>query len=349
MSARLTLQTAMTRGASLGRFTSGAGAAVAATMLAATTPASAGAQLASPSPQCSVASPTQDACQKSVDLFNFMAPQLGAAIAGGNAVLGQGGTLGGLGHFSVGLRANVVRGAVPKLDNVNISTTGAQHTTFDVGGKFVPAPAAEVAIGLFKGIGLGMTNIGGVDLLVNAAYIPKVERDDFTVSPNGNGLKVGFGARVGILQESFVVPGVSISYLRRDLPTVDLTGRVDNDTIGVHNLTLKTEAWRLVASKQLFILGLAAGVGRDTYDASGRVFAVVPVLSIPQRSSATMSQKLTRTNFFGDVSLSLAMFKLVGEIGRTTGGDPVATFNSFRGHTAGEAYNYGSIGARIGF
>ena len=37
---------------------------------------------------------TQDACQKAVDLFQYMAPQLGTVIAGGNATLGQGGTLG---------------------------------------------------------------------------------------------------------------------------------------------------------------------------------------------------------------------------------------------------------------
>ena len=31
----------------------------------------------------------QDACQQAYDLFQFMAPQLGVAVAGGNATLGQ--------------------------------------------------------------------------------------------------------------------------------------------------------------------------------------------------------------------------------------------------------------------
>ena len=52
---------------------------------------------------------SQDACQKAIDLFQYMAPQLGAAITGGNATLGQGGSLGGLGHFSAGLRINAVQ------------------------------------------------------------------------------------------------------------------------------------------------------------------------------------------------------------------------------------------------
>ena len=42
----------------------------------------------------------QDACQQTYDLFTFLAPQLGISLAGGNATLGTGSTLGGIGHFS---------------------------------------------------------------------------------------------------------------------------------------------------------------------------------------------------------------------------------------------------------
>ncbi|MEO7103683.1 MAG: hypothetical protein ABI311_09895, partial [Gemmatimonadaceae bacterium] len=44
---------------------------------------------------------TQDVCQKTIDFFQFVAPQLGTIIAGGNATLGVGGTLGGPGHIYV--------------------------------------------------------------------------------------------------------------------------------------------------------------------------------------------------------------------------------------------------------
>src|SRR6266550_862235 len=90
--------------------------------------------LAAQSPQCPITGTateqarrraTQDACQQAIDLFNYMVPQLGIAITGGNATLGQGGALGGLGHFTVGLRGNVLRGNVPQVDRVTVSTTGA--------------------------------------------------------------------------------------------------------------------------------------------------------------------------------------------------------------------------------
>ena len=41
--------------------------------------------------------------------------------------------------------------------------------------------------------------------------------------PNGS-LKLGYGARIGILQESLIVPGIAVSYLVRDLPTLNVVG-----------------------------------------------------------------------------------------------------------------------------
>lgn len=63
-----------------------------------------------------VANAVHDACTQTVDVYQLMAPQLGLALTGGNATLGQGGALGGLGHFAIGVRANAFRGEVPKVN-----------------------------------------------------------------------------------------------------------------------------------------------------------------------------------------------------------------------------------------
>src|SRR5919199_6529375 len=69
---------------------------------AATLAAAAPLQAQSVEPRCTgaFAGPAQvggDACQKVVDLYQYMNAQLGTPIAGGNATLGQGGALGGPG------------------------------------------------------------------------------------------------------------------------------------------------------------------------------------------------------------------------------------------------------------
>jgi hypothetical protein len=296
---------------------------------------------------------SQDACQKAIDLFQYVAPQLGIAITGGNATLGQGGNLGGLGHFSAGLRVNAVQGSLPQVQNVTPAVTGATSSRYDTKTQLIPMPTAELAIGVFKGLPLAITNVGGVDLLVSASYLPEFNSGNVSVKVPSGSLKFGYGARVGILQESLLVPGVSVSYLHRELPTVNIAANSNNDSLYVNNLSLKSNAWRVVASKSLLLFGLAAGFGQDKYDASTEIRAHVAARTVPPTSAANagpvaLSQNLTRTNVFADLSMNLLLFKLTGEIGQVSGGT-INTYNTFNGKQAADSRIYGSVGARFGF
>ena len=297
---------------------------------------------------------SQDACQKAIDLFQYMAPQLGTMIAGGNPTLGQGSTLGGLGHFSAGVRVNVLQGSLPQVQNVSVDViNGAQQTRFDTKDQYLPMPTADLAIGVFKGIPLPLTNVGGIDLLVSASYVPEFNNSGVSVKvPNGS-LKLGYGARVGIIQESLLTPGVAVSYLVRDLPTLNIAGNSGSDSLYVNNLSLKTKAWRITASKSLVFFSLAAGVGQDKYDASTDIGAHVAARTVPPTPAAnagpvSISQNLTRTNIFGDLSMNLLLFRLNAEIGQVSGGT-INTYNTFSGKQPADSRLYGSVGARSGF
>ena len=305
----------------------------------------------------------QDACQKSTDLFNFVAPQLGTSIAGGNAVLGQGGTLGGLGHFSVGLRANAIQGTLPTFNGVSVGTSGAASSDLGAKTQVLGAPAVDAAIGVFKGLPLGITNVGGVDLLGTASYIPEYSNQDVSVKTPEGSFKLGYGARLGLLQETLLVPGVSVTYLRRDLPTMNVQGMINGadaqhrDTIGVSGMSLKTSAWRVVASKKLLVFGLALGAGQDKYDSKVNlnmdvavpVPASAPVVYARARGqAASFDQSVTRTNYFADLSFNMLLFRAVAEIGRVSGGD-IQTYNTFGDSKATDARTYGSLGVKFGF
>lgn len=293
----------------------------------------------------------QDACQQAYDLYQFMSPQLGLALTGGNATIGQGGVLGGLGHFSIGLRGNVFNGKLPQVDQFNTSTSGAQQQSLPVDDQILGLPTADAAIGIFKGLPLGLTNVGGVDALVSASYVPTVDGDNVKISPDQN-LKFGWGARVGLLSESIVVPAVSFTWIERDLPTTTIEGNTSDASLSIKDFTVKTEAWRLVASKSLIMFGLAAGIGQDRYKQSADISATVQAACGLTTSCTTSvpntSQDMTRTNMFADVSLNLPFFKIVLEGGQVTGGD-VLTYNSFQGTTADRSIFYGSLGLRLSF
>ncbi len=214
------------------------------------------------SPKCaggaitSQAQISQDACQQAYDLFQLLSPQLGLALSGGNATAGQGSVLGGIGHVSVGVRANIFDGLIPDVANYPTpNPTGAvQRTALPTKSQVLGLPTADAAIGLFKGFPLALTNILGVDALVSAEYIPTINQNNVSITPNNN-WQFGWGARVGILSESIVVPGVSFTYINRDLPTTDITGQTNDKStqFEISNLKVKTNAWRIVASKNLIV------------------------------------------------------------------------------------------------
>jgi hypothetical protein len=300
----------------------------------------------------------QDACQQAYDVYQFMAPQLGLAIVGGNATLGQASTLGGLGHFSLGVRGNAFKGDLPDVAAFTQRQSGATPAvTLPTKTQFVGLPAADLAIGLSGGLPLALTNVGGIDLLLSATYVPTIKQDNVTITPKQS-LQLGYGARIGLLSESIIVPGVSLTYLKRDLPTTTIVGTASyvavpggatTTTLNITDAKVKTTAWRIVASKSLLFIGIAAGAGQDKYDQSADISATVSN-TLVGTSTATIpatSQSLTRTNYFFDASMNLLLLKLTAEVGQVSGGT-VNTYNAFGSGRADASRTYFSVGARLG-
>ena len=298
-----------------------------------------------------------DACQQAIDFFDYMAPQLGTAMTGGNTTLAQGGSLGGLRfgfipRFALGVRVNAVMGNVPTFapaPQLPGTTTPPQATTPPLATEsfYLPLPAVDLAIGVFKGFPLALSNVGGVDLLVSAAYVPTYESDEIDITPDKN-LEYGLGVRVGLLQESLVVPGVGLSYMVRKFPVSDISATSPPASLTISNLDLQSRAWRLTASKSLLLFGVAAGIGQDTYKASiGSITSAVAPPPVQPITVPNLESEVTRTNVFADVSMNLLLIKLVATGGMVTGGD-ITTWNAYD-NAADKSRFYGSVGIRIGF
>ena len=292
-----------------------------------------------------------DACQQAVDFFRYMAPQLGTAMMGGNTTLAQGGTMGGprfglVPRIAVGIRVNAVQGNVPtfapaaQLPTATAPPAARALTTDDA---IVPLPAVDVALGVFKGFPLALSNVGGVDILISGSYVPEKDVGDYSIKPD-NPIALGYGVRVGLLQESLVVPGVGVSYIQRKFPKTTLSTTQTTASMDVTDLDLKSAGWRITASKSLILFGLSAGVGQDTYDASvSQIAAAVGGTSVTATPPAS---KVTRTNYFGELSVNLVVLKIVAGAGMVSGGE-IPTYNSFD-NAADKSRMYGTVGVRIG-
>jgi hypothetical protein len=300
-------------------------------------------------PPLSAAQIAQDACQQAFDVYQFLAPQLGLALTGGNATAGQGGVLGGIGHVSVGIRVNGFRGMLPDVNDPAFTprATGAvPRRTLPTSDQWVGLPTADAAIGLFKGFPFGVSNVLGLDALVSASYVPTLSHNNFSVSPSSN-FQFGYGARLGLLSESIVTPGVSVTWIQRDLPRTDMTANITGASLSVTDTKVSTKAWRVVASKNLIMFSVAGGIGQDKYEQSAVVRGTVTQGGVGVTAQAPgTSESLSRVNFFGDLAYNLTLLKIVAEIGHATGGT-VETYNAFSGGRADQSYTYGSLGIRL--
>ncbi len=297
---------------------------------------------ASQSPSCAAyAGPTGRACQAAVDGTRAFHPIYGLIVSGGNPVLGDGSPLGGLGHVSVTARANGARVVLPALDYDG--STG----TVPTGDKtFVPAPVVEVAAGVYGGSGTGLL---AIDVLGSAQLLPTSQLDNLTIQKGTNrvgsvALGFGYGLRVGILRELGPLPGVSVSVMRRDVPRItygDIAGGGDYE----YDTDLHATNLRVVASKQLLVFGVAAGLGWDRYTGNAGFRFRDPDTGLAQ-ARVPLDLKTSRTMAFLDTGFNLSVVHLVGEIGYQFGRDQKLT-TSFEDFDTTKGRFFGGLGLRF--
>ena len=312
--------------------------------------------LAAQSTQCA-AQPVvlRDACQKGTDIFTMFAPQVQGALAGGGPVLGSSDAVRG---FSIGLRVNAVDGRVPQLRNQRLSTSGIVRSAIPTGRVPVPAPALDVAIGVFPGFFVGVQRLFSVEVLANVAYIPNRTIGDFSVRTTNGSLKLGYGARVGLLADRQMVPAVAVSYFRRSLPTATFStglpstqlAATADDSLTLGDLSIRNDALRLGISKRLGFIEVGGGVGQDRYRTFSQLRArITPAFGAPVTGAFVLTQQIKRNAAYGSVALNILKVRLAAEAGSTFGGDSISTYNSFTDGTLNAQRLFGSVGLRLGF
>lgn len=282
-------------------------------------------------------------CQAKVDVFDYLAPQLAGVVAGGNATLAQGGAMPGLGHVALSVRANALHGSLPDLRNFAPDFSGTRQK-FDTKTSVLLLPAIDASIGVYGGYPVGVTKTGALDILVNATYVPSFNGGSTSLQLPDGALDYGYGARVGLLQEGLVTPGVGVTWVRHDLPRMNVRARAATTTLNIDDIDVRTTSWRVTANKSLLLFGIAAGIGQDRYRSS----ATINKTTGPSTSGPfTVSQQVTRMSYFADISTNVLLAKVVAEIGAVSGGK-IETYNSFAGKAPDAFRLYGSLGVRVG-
>jgi hypothetical protein len=282
-------------------------------------------------------------CDAAVDGTRAFHPIAGILVSGGNPTIGSAGTLGGLGHASMTLRANAVNIVLP-----DVGYTGSSSTVPAGDKLFAPAPLVEGSLGLYKGMPSGLL---AVDLLGSAQLLPANQIDNFSVDPDARrigdiALGLGYGARIGLLKEMGPLPAISVSVMRRDIPRITY-GDIDGGDQFSYAVDLNATNLRLIASKRLMVLDLAAGIGWDKYTGDATIRFRDPITLVAQ-PDIPLELNNSRALGFINAGINLSAVRLTGELGYQAGKDQNLS-SDFEDFDTTKGKLFAGLGLRVGF
>jgi hypothetical protein len=248
----------------------------------------------------------------------------GAEIPGEGSTLGR--RLGGMPRVAAWVRGGVQQVGVPDQARPNGSDDLSSWT---------PSLQAGLGLGVFDGIQL-LPTVGGflsVDVIGNASFLFLGGRSGFADRVD----VVSFGARVGLLRESFTLPGVSVSVARRLSGNVRVGDVAAGDSIEVIADPSVT-ALRVTVSKDLYAFGVLAGMGWDDFSSDTQLI-VADALGGAVLAEGGLDGH--RTLYFASLTRQLGILAWITvEGGWARGFDPVAGYSG--GFDSSRSSLYGS-------
>ena len=263
---------------------------------------------------------------------------LGSEIPGTASTLGR--RFGETPRVSLSGQFGVVRVAFPRLKRGGGGTA-------EEGATLISGLRLSVSAGLLRGFSPSPT-VGGflsLDLVGSAEWLLLPSSKGFTEWAKG----YGYGARVGIVRESFTLPGISLSLVRRDSGRI-LFGAIARGDDGEFEIDPVTSSLRATAGKDVFGLGVMVGAGLDWNGGSISIVVDDPSISgAGGKGSATLADFENRREvFFAGVGLSLLVLQISAEGGWATGYD-LPSWRPAGGYDPSSPTLFGNISVRLIF
>jgi hypothetical protein len=134
--------------------------------------------------------------------------------------------------------------------------------------------------------------------------------------------------------------------MRRDIPTITYGDVAAGDRFS-YGLDLHATNVRLVASKQVAILDLAAGMGWDKYTGDAVIQFRDPITSALQ-PNVPVELNNSRVLGFVNAGLSMSMVRLTGEVGYQGGKDQELS-TDFEDFDTTKGKFFAGLGLRVSF
>lgn len=277
-------------------------------------------------------------CQLIAQAIEIAQPRMGLAFTGGNPVPGTASTLGmrlgTLPRVSVAGRFTGVAVEVPQI------LRRQSRNEIDY---FLPSFNLDGSVGILSGFSPAPTvgGVGSLDLLGSLGILPLPNDDGFD---DATALSWAIGARLGLLRESFTLPGVSVSGVLRRVPDVTFGDPQLDRTDAFFASDLTVLSARAAVSKRVLLLGATAGVGYDHYTSDLDIgFRTPDLLGFEEFRVRFEDFENDRFSAFLNLSWTLLILHAVGELGWQEGADRVRGVS----FDADDGTFFGSLALRV--
>lgn len=289
-----------------------------------------------------IGTPADRRCNLLVQTFDILQPTLGLAMSGGNPVPGTASTLGlrlgSIPRISIGGRVTLVGVDLPQVLDFN----RRGETGFTLSGL-----SLDAAVGLLPGSSPlpTMGGVGSVDILASIGILPLPTGAGFS---EGSPFSWALGLRGGIFRESFTLPGISVSAIYRHLGHATFGDPQLKESDSFVDLNVSELSFRAAISKRIVGFGLTAGAGYDRFSSSGKIGFINPdPVGPPSYQLGITRRKNNRTTLFGNLSYTLLILHLVGELGWQQGTGLIDAPLPDGAQVSTGGHPYGSLAVRI--
>ena len=273
-------------------------------------------------------------CGQVVNTLANVQPSIGIAFSGGAHTLGTASTigrrLGFLPRVSVTARLNAALVDVPDVFSgyAPSVTDGGTVAGMPTTGIPLTALQGDVVVGVFNGFSLGPAagGFGAVDLLGSVSFIPAIQQVEDAIGLKEDIVNIGIGARIGILKQGLILPGVSVSAMYRSMSEVTF-GDLQNPAPVAFASDLSVLSLRAGVSKGIATFDFAAGAGYDiyssdtsfnwslTYDCPASRCGTDTTVDLMPSEPVSGKLKSAAWNLHANAGLSLVVLNIVGEVG----------------------------------
>lgn len=257
------------------------------------------------------ATPYHRACPALAQGAAIAQSRLALAASGGSPLLGNSSTLGmrtgTTPRVAAQVRVSAVRLTMPRAGGAAGGSTLARSLDMDA------------AMGVLAGYSPAATigGVGSVDLLASLGYLAE-PGGGFTGSSSTGAL----GARVGILRESFNVPGISLSAIYRRSGGTTF-GSLDTGDVALDHIN--DVSLRATVGKRVFALGTEVGLGWDHTSSNATIAPHCRgACTLVQENPLTGKLSQSRANGFVDLTWTSLVVNATLEVGWQRGGSPAA-------------------------